>query len=232
MHEELLKSLETLVAACEKAFTNPDTDMPEDAEDDVSIPGLGITYGMIWLARDALNQIADGRGEGVDNGSRCCKGGKPTARCAICAGYTPGYRNPEPPTAADDETPEPTEVQIEYARGFGDGVSHGEQLRTTTDAGREMAQTVASIAQLLRDHPTGYRRQRMRADADTLDKAAAMLRITPAGGEDGRDGSSFDVEAVSWAYRKLLDFGCYNSESGASWGDRLNLMLMQAPSDG
>jgi hypothetical protein len=44
----------------------------------------------------------------------------------------------------------------------------------------------------------------------------------PAGGA----AVSFDAEAVAWAYRKLLDFGCYTSEAGAMMGDRLNLMLL------
>lgn len=43
------------------------------------------------------------------------------------------------------------------------------------------------------------------------------------------EAASFDAEAVAWAYGKLRDFGCYSSETGAQWGDRLNLMLMQAP---
>lgn len=39
----------------------------------------------------------------------------------------------------------------------------------------------------------------------------------------------FDAEAVAWAYRKLLDFGCYTSEAGAMMGERLNLMLLNPP---
>ena len=52
-------ALDSLVAACEAAFTCEQTDMPEDVDDDVSIPPLGITYGQIWKARDALNNLRE-----------------------------------------------------------------------------------------------------------------------------------------------------------------------------
>lgn len=51
---------------------------------------------------------------------------------------------------------------------------------------------------------------------------ATITTPQPAGGA----AVSFDAEAVAWAYRKLLDFGCYTSEAGAMMGDRLNLMLL------
>jgi|APEBP8051072661_1049379.scaffolds.fasta_scaffold34435_2 hypothetical protein len=55
----LWDSLESLVAACETAFTCEQTDMMEDADDDVSIPPTGLTFGQIWKARDALNTLRE-----------------------------------------------------------------------------------------------------------------------------------------------------------------------------
>lgn len=40
-----------------------------------------------------------------------------------------------------------------------------------------------------------------------------------------------DIEAIAWAYQKLCNFGIQNStEDNAMMMDRLNLMLLQAPS--
>lgn len=55
----VLDAIESLIASCEQAFTSPDTDMMEDAEDDICSPPIGITFRQIWHARDAFNNLRE-----------------------------------------------------------------------------------------------------------------------------------------------------------------------------
>lgn len=56
---------------------------------------------------------------------------------------------------------------------------------------------------------------------------AVLARYAPQQPADV-DAPEIGLEAIAWAHRKPLAFGCYSSEQGAMMGDRLNLMLLAA----
>jgi hypothetical protein len=103
MNKNELLALESLVTACERAFTGPETETLEDDADDVSIPPSGITFGQIRKARAAIEALTPGAN--MDMLSP-----RPWSIEAIMAGYyINGYRisdadgNPVARTTAQDE---------------------------------------------------------------------------------------------------------------------------------
>ena len=160
-----------------------------------------------WSAGQCIDvmeaALADGRGEGVEaDCERARVVGWWNCPCAKCREHAArnnlSTQSPEPPTAADDQEWDRQAEALQVA-AFGPGTGINPDATditnlfmsdspTTTDAGREDEWMV--VEAWIHDGRTAelklQRRYTGTDESTVLDLSCATVRLTPAGGEDGR----------------------------------------------